>query len=92
MNFCNSKNMRSEDDEDFIIDDYEDYNEFRTHSTQSTNSTSSMRWSTDARKQIEEDWKEIEKIFYGEADLPEGKKKIKIQNNENHYRFSSFRA
>lgn len=79
MNFCNPKSAaRSKDDEDFIVDnsfssDYYNYNEnlgFRT----SSSSSLSMKWSDDARKQNEEDWLSIERIFYGEEALPEGKK------------------
>ena len=66
----------TEDEEDFIIDesfssDY--YGEgFRT------SSSSSLKWSADARKQNEEDWLSIERILYGEENLPEGKYKIFI--------------
>lgn len=70
MSFCNYKEAdRSDDDEDFIIDDNfsSDYNEFRTNS-----SSSSIKWSVDARKQNEEDWLSIERILYGEQELPEG--------------------
>lgn len=70
MSFCNYKTEdKSEDDEDFIIDDSfsSDYNEeFRT------SSSSSIKWSVDARKQNEEDWLSIERILYGEENLPEG--------------------
>lgn len=70
MSFCNYKTEdKSEDDEDFIIDDSfsSDYNEeFRT------SSSSSIKWSVDARKQNEEDWLSIERILYGEESLPEG--------------------
>ena len=70
MSFCNYKTDKSEDEEDFIIDDSfsSDYNEeFRTNS-----SSSSLKWSVDARKQNEEDWLSIERILYGEESLPEG--------------------
>ena len=68
MSFCNFKDT-SDDDDDFIFDDTNsDYNEFRTNS-----SSSSLKWSVDARKQNEEDWLDIEKILYGEKELPEGK-------------------
>lgn len=70
MNFCSNKTDKSEDDEDFIIDDNfsSDYNEeFRTNS-----SSSSIKWSVDARKQNEVDWLSIERILYGEESLPEG--------------------
>lgn len=70
MNFCSNKTNKSEDDEDFIIDDNfsSDYNEeFRTNS-----SSSSIKWSVDARKQNEVDWLSIERILYGEESLPEG--------------------
>jgi hypothetical protein len=73
MSFCNFKADNS-DDEDFIIDDTfsSDYNEeFRTNS-----SSSSLKWSVDARKQNEEDWLSIERILYGEENLPEGNKTI----------------
>lgn len=73
MSFCNFKAERSDDDDDFC-DDYiddnfsSDYNEgFRTNS-----SSSSLKWSVDARKQNEEDWLSIERILYGEEQLPDG--------------------
>lgn len=73
MSFCNIKSARSiEDEEDFIIDrdslssDYYDYDGFRT------SSSSSIKWSVDARKQNEDDWLSIERILYGEEELPEG--------------------
>lgn len=70
MSFCNFKDLKSEDDDDLIFDDNDnsDYNEFRTNS-----SSSSLKWSVDARKQNEEDWLHIEKVLFGEEDLPEGK-------------------
>lgn len=76
MSFCNIKSSKSveeedgDDEEDFIIDksfssDYYydgDYSGFgRTNS-----SSSSIKWSSDARKQNEEDWLTIERILYGE--------------------------
>lgn len=70
MSFCNFKTDKSDDDDDFILDDSfsSDYNEeFRTNS-----SSSSLKWSGDARKQNEEDWLSIERILYGEESLPEG--------------------
>lgn len=70
MSFCNFKADRSDDEDDFIIDDSfsSDFNdEFRTNS-----SSSSLKWSVDARKQNEEDWLSIERILYGEENLPDG--------------------
>lgn len=68
MSFCSLKSGKSiEDDDEFIIDD-DDYHEgFRT------NSSSSIKWSVDARKQNQEDWLSIERILYGEEDMPQGK-------------------
>lgn len=70
MSFCNFKTDKSDDDDDenYIIDDNfsSDYNDFRT------NSSSSIKWSVDARKQNEDDWLSIERILYGEEELPEG--------------------
>lgn len=72
MSFCTlNSRTRTDDDEDFIIDDSissDYYDEFRT------NSSSSIKWSTDARRQNEEDWLSIEQILYGEKELPEGNK------------------
>ncbi|CAG9809264.1 unnamed protein product [Chironomus riparius] len=73
MSFCNINSKKGiDDDDDFIIDDSlsSDYyhDEFRT------NSSSSIKWSTDARKQNEEDWLSIEEILYGEKELPEDDK------------------
>lgn len=70
MSFCNFKTDKSDDEDDFIIDDSfsSEYNgEFRTNS-----SSSSIKWSIDARKQNEDDWLSIERILYGEEHLPEG--------------------
>lgn len=70
MSFCNFNADKSDDDDDFIIEDSfsSDYNEeFRTNS-----SSSSLKWSVDARKQNEEDWLSIERILYSEESLPEG--------------------
>lgn len=74
MSFCNFKAEKSEDDEDdfFFDDNSEDYNEYRTNS-----SSSSLKWSVDARKQNEEDWKQIERVLFGEESLPEGKNLFK---------------
>lgn len=70
MSFCNFKTDKSDDDDDenYIIDDNfsSDCNDFRT------NSSSSIKWSVDARKQNEDDWLSIERILYGEEELPEG--------------------
>jgi hypothetical protein len=65
MNFQNFDCDESEDDDDFFIDS-SDCN--RTNS-----SNSSLIWSAEARKQNEEDWLQIERILYGEEELPEGK-------------------
>lgn len=68
MSFCNFKTDKSEEDEDFFIDEDSSNNgEFRTNS-----SSSSIKWSVDARKQNEEDWLSIERILYEEEPLPEG--------------------
>lgn len=67
MSFCNFKDTKSDDDDDFIFDDSNSDYEFRTNS-----SSSSLKWSQDARKQNEEDWLNIEKILYREEALPEG--------------------
>lgn len=78
MSFCNPKSGRSkEEEEDLTIDnsfssDYYNYNENRGFRTSSSSSLS-MKWSDDARKQNEDDWLSIERIFYGEEALPEGK-------------------
>lgn len=79
MNFCNPKSAaRDRDEEDYIVEnnsfssDYYNYNENRGFRTSSSSSLS-MKWSDDARKQNEEDWLSIERIFYGEEALPEGK-------------------
>jgi hypothetical protein len=77
MSICTSKSNKSafnDDDEDLIIDsissDYYDgfLSDFRT------NSSSSIKWSTNARKHNEEDWLSIERILYGEEELPDGKR------------------
>jgi len=71
MSFCNINSKKGiDDDEDFIIDDglSSDY----YHDGFRTNSSSSIKWSTDARKQNEEDWLSIEEILYGEKELPDG--------------------
>lgn len=75
MSFCNLKSGKSiDDDDDFIIDDNissDYYNDgFRT------NSSSSIKWSVDARRQNEDDWLSIERMLYGEEELPEGMKKM----------------
>lgn len=68
MSFCNFKTEKSEDDDDYIFDDSaSDFNEYRTNS-----SSSSLKWSTDARKQNEEDWQQIEKVLFAEEPLPGG--------------------
>jgi hypothetical protein len=69
MSVCNLKTGKSVDydDEEFIIDDDDYYEGFRTNS-----SSNSLKWSVDARKQNEEDWLSIERILYGEENLPEG--------------------
>lgn len=66
MNFCKFNADESDDDDDFLIDS-SDNNDYRTNS-----SSSSLVWSAEARKQNEEDWLQIERILYGEEELPEG--------------------
>lgn len=77
MSFCNIKSAE-DDDEDFIIDDSFSSDYHNNDEGFRTNSSSSMQWSEDARKQNEEDWLSIERILFGEEELPEG---LIIQKN-----------
>lgn len=70
MNFCNFDANESDDEDDFL--ERVDSSDF--------SSSSSLVWSAEARKQNEEDWRQIERILYCETELPAGEKSFLNDN------------
>ena len=79
MSFCYKQQITSDDMEMCDSEKSLFFNSSSTTTTSSTNdydlsSTSSFKWASDARLQNKSEWEQIERIFYGEEQMPEDQK------------------